>query len=53
MFNFYNLDVIISVGYKLNSYKVTKFRIWATSVLKEYMKKWYVQNLHIPLNIVQ
>ena len=39
---FYNLDAIISVGYRVNSYKATKFRIWATSVLKEYMKKGFV-----------
>ena len=32
---FYNLDVIISVGYRVNSQKATKFRIWATNVLKE------------------
>ncbi len=40
--NYYNLDAIISVGYRVNSYKATKFRIWATSVLKEYMKKGFV-----------
>lgn len=39
---FYNLDAIISVGYRVNSYKATKFRIWATSVLKEYMQKGFV-----------
>ena len=39
---FYNLDAIISVGYRVNSFKATKFRIWATSVLKEYMKKGFV-----------
>jgi len=39
---FYNLDAIISVGYRVNSYKATKFRIWATSVLKEYMRKGFV-----------
>ena len=38
----YNLDAIISVGYRVNSYKATKFRIWATSVLKEYMQKGFV-----------
>ena len=36
---FYNLDVIISVGYRVNSKKATKFRIWATKILKEYMIK--------------
>ncbi|MGP1415126.1 MAG: virulence RhuM family protein [Treponema sp.] len=39
---FYNLDAIISVGYRVSSYKATKFRIWATSVLKEYMRKGFV-----------
>ncbi len=39
---FYNLDAIISVGYRVNSNKATKFRIWATSVLKEYMQKGFV-----------
>lgn len=34
---FYNLDAIISVGYRVNSSKATKFRIWATQILKEYM----------------
>ncbi len=37
----YNLDAIISVGYRVNSYKATQFRIWATSVLKEYMIKGF------------
>ena len=40
--NFYNLDAIISVGYRVNSVKATKFRIWATNVLKEYIKKGFV-----------
>ncbi len=34
----YNLDAIISVGYRVNSSRATQFRIWATSVLKEYMR---------------
>lgn len=38
---FYNLDVIISVGYRISSPKATTFRIWATSVLKEYMIKGF------------
>ncbi len=38
---FYNLDAIISVGYRVNSTKATKFRIWATSVLKEYIRKGF------------
>ena len=39
--DFYNLDAIISVGYRVNSIKATNFRIWATSVLKEYMTKGF------------
>ena len=39
---FYNLDAIISVGYRVNSAKATHFRIWATNVLKEYMIKGFV-----------
>ena len=35
---YYNFDVIISVGYRVNSKKATQFRIWATKILKEYMK---------------
>ena len=38
---FYNLDAIISVGYRVNSRRATYFRIWATSVLKEYMLKGF------------
>ena len=36
LLDFYNLDAIISVGYRINSRRATQFRIWATSVLKEY-----------------
>lgn len=39
---FYNLDAIISVGYRVNSSKATQFRIWATKVLKEYIQKGFV-----------
>lgn len=39
---FYNLDAIISVGYRVNSQKATKFRIWATGILKEYIQKGFV-----------
>ena len=39
--DFYNLDVIISVGYRVRSLRGTQFRIWATSILKEYMKKGF------------
>ena len=38
---FYNLDAIIAVGYRVNSYQATQFRIWATSVLKEFIIKGY------------
>ena len=40
--NFYNLDAIISVGYRVNSIQATHFRIWATKVLKEYLQKGFV-----------
>lgn len=40
--NFYNLDAIIAVGYRVNSKKATKFRIWATETLKEYITKGFV-----------
>lgn len=39
--NFYNLDVIISVGYRVKSIRGTQFRIWANSILKEYIKKGF------------
>lgn len=39
---FYNLDAIISVGYRVNSRRATQFRIWATGILKEYMTKGFV-----------
>ena len=38
---FYNLDAVISVGYRVNSIKATRFRIWATNVLKEYITKGF------------
>lgn len=38
---YYNLDAIISIGYRVNSQKATKFRIWATDVLKEYIQKGF------------
>jgi len=41
---FYNLDAIISVGYRVNSRKATHFRIWATGVLKEYMIKGFAMD---------
>jgi hypothetical protein len=42
--NFYNLDAIISVGYRVNSYKATQFRRWATSLLKEYLIKGFAMD---------
>ena len=40
--DYYNLDVIISVGYRVKSLRGTQFRIWATNVLKEYMRKGFM-----------
>ncbi len=42
--NFYSLDAIISVGYRVNSMQATEFRSWATKTLKEYIKKGFVLN---------
>ncbi|MBQ8124572.1 MAG: virulence protein RhuM/Fic/DOC family protein [Kiritimatiellae bacterium] len=42
--NCYNLDAIISVGYRVNSTRATQFRIWATKVLKEYLVRGYALN---------
>ena len=43
----YNLDVIISVGYRVKSLRGTQFRIWATGILKEYMQKvWIITQRH-------
>ena len=42
--DFYNLDAIIAVGYRVNSKKATEFRIWATKVLKEYIIKGFALN---------
>ena len=42
--DFYNLDAIISVGYRVNSRKATNFRIWATGILKEYMIKGFAMD---------
>ncbi len=39
--DFYNLDMIIAVGYRVNSYNATQFRIWATTILKEYLIKGF------------
>ena len=45
--DFYNLDVIISVGYRVKSKRGTQFRIWANSILKEYLMKGYALNSRI------
>jgi len=45
--NFYNLDAIISVGYRVNSKNATLFRIWATNVLKNYLLKGYAVHQQI------
>jgi hypothetical protein len=42
--NFYSLDAIIAVGYRVNSKEATDFRIWATKTLKEYIKRGFVVN---------
>ena len=42
--NLYNLDMIISVGYRVNSKRATRFRIWATKTLKEHLVKGYTIN---------
>jgi len=42
--DYYNLDVVISVGYRVKSLRGTQFRIWASSILKEYMKKGFAMN---------
>ncbi len=42
--DYYNLDVIISVGYRVKSIRGTQFRIWANSILKEYLKKGFAMN---------
>jgi hypothetical protein len=45
--NFYNLDAILSVGYRVNSKNATQFRIWANNVLKDYLLKGYAVNRRI------
>jgi len=44
MLNFYNLDMIISIGYRVNSRQATQFRIWATKTLKQHLIKGYTIN---------
>lgn len=40
--DFYNLDAVIAVGYRVNSFQATQFRIWATRTLKEFIIKGFV-----------
>lgn len=42
--DYYNIDMIIAVGYRVNSHKATQFRIWATNVLKEYIIKGFARD---------
>ena len=42
--NYYNLDVVISVGYRVKSQRGVQFRIWATNILKEYIKKGFAMD---------
>ena len=42
LIDFYNLDMIIAVGYRVSSARATKFRIWATKILNEYIRKGFV-----------
>lgn len=49
---FYSLDVIISVGYRVNSKKATQFRIWATKVLKNHLLQGYTVRKFVDLNKV-
>ncbi len=48
--NFYSLDAIITVGYRVNSKETTNFRIWTTNTLKEYIKKGFVINTELLKN---
>jgi hypothetical protein len=47
---FYSLDMIIAVGYRVNSKKATRFRQWATAALKEYIQKGYLLNMDLLKN---
>jgi hypothetical protein len=47
---FYSLDMIIAVGYRVNSKKATRFRQWATQTLKEYIQKGYLLNMDLLKN---
>lgn len=45
MVEYYNLDAIIAVGYRVNSKKATQFRIWATRTLRSYLVRGFVENI--------
>ena len=45
--DYYNLDVIISVGYRVKSLRGTQFRIWANSILKEFLIKGFAMNVRL------
>ncbi len=47
--DFFNLDMIISIGYRVNSKRGTQFRIWANTILKEYLIKGYAINQKVKL----
>lgn len=53
MISYYNMDMILSVGYRVNSKNATAFRRWATQVLKDYLVKGYVINQNIQLQHYQ
>ena len=48
--DYYNLDMIISVGYRVKSQRGVQFRIWASGVIKEYMKKGFAIGQREPIN---
>ena len=48
---YYNLDMILSVGYRVKSYRGVQFRAWANKVLKQYLLKGY--NIHPQLSVIQ
>ena len=48
--DFYSLDAILAVGYRVNSYEATQFRVWATKTLKEYIKKGFAVNTEMLKN---
>ena len=49
----YTLDAIIAVGYRVNSYQATQFRIWATRILKEYLVKGFAETEYSKFRVIQ